>query len=108
MTSLCCRCHQLLEASARSCHACGADLRIQVPRLVDLTEREADEERDRLALVSALVAGFDDEPPRPKPAWGVNTVTMLDLELGPLRIGRFPSADDVLPVGAPRRSWRRR
>ena len=114
MNSRCRQCHEIVESSYRSCPACGVDLRIHVPDLIDLTDREVDDERERADLLEALLAGTADAPDGPPghraPEWGVHTVTMLDLELAPVRIGRFPTADDVVPAGgpAPKRGRRRR
>ena len=109
MNSMCSQCHELVERSYRSCPACGADLRVQVPHLVDLTEHEIDLERERADLLAAVVAGSDDTPTHTPRRWGVGTPSMLELELAPVRIGRFTSTDDVLPSGpAPKRGWLRR
>ena len=109
MNSMCSQCHELVEQSYRSCPACGADLRVQVPRLVDLTEHEIDLERERADLLAAVVAASDDAPTHARPRWGVGTPSMLELELAPVRIGRHASADDLLPSSpAPKRGWRRR
>ena len=112
MNSLCTQCHELVDPSYRSCPACGADLRVVVPRLVDLTEREIDEEREQHDLLAELLAGATEEAPRRArpPRWGVGTPTMLDLELAPVRVGRHPlEGDDLVPATAPaRRGWLRR
>jgi hypothetical protein len=112
MNSVCSQCNELVEPSYRSCPACGADLRVVVPRLVDLTDREIDLEREQADLLHELLAGEDDVPRRARPPrWGANTPTMLDLELAPVRLGRTPlEGDDLLPAPTvhPKRGWRRR
>ena len=115
MDTRCRQCHEIVEPSARSCPACGIDLRVMVPELVDLTETidlDQDDDRERAELLGALLATGDADTAERHhaPAWGAHTPTMLDLEHAPVRIGRFPSADDVLPAAsAPtKRSWRRR
>ena len=90
MNSMCSQCHELVEQSYRSCPACGADLRVQVPRLVDLTAHEIDLERERADLLAAVVAAGEERQPSPRPRWGVDTPTML------------PSGP------APKRGWLRR
>ena len=96
------------EPKTVRCPACGADLRVMVPKLIDLTDRELDLEREHLDLLGALLAAGDDAEAHPKPRWGVHTPTMLDLELAPVRIGRFPSPDDLLPTDIATRRGRRR
>jgi hypothetical protein len=124
MTPLCRRCHELVDPHGRLCPACGADLKVQVPLLVDLTARGADAERERNALLAAVVAAGTEAEPTPRPGWGANTPAMLELELAPIRIAprdtssgatatpaapARPTTDDVLPTLTPsRRGWRRR
>jgi hypothetical protein len=122
MTPLCRRCHELVDPHDRLCPACGADLKVQVPVLVDLTAPEADAERQRNALVAAVVAAGEEAEPAPRPRWGANAATTIELELAPFRIGApspaaaaapspaaRPTIDDVLPTLTPgRRGWRRR
>ena len=108
MNSMCSKCYELIDPSARSCPACGADLRVMVPKLVDLTDRAIDLEREHAELLAALNAG-DAAPPRPRPGWGANAPTMLELELAPVRIGRPSRGDDLLPAAThAKRGWRRR
>jgi hypothetical protein len=109
MTPVCRRCDEPVHTGDRVCPSCGADLRVQVPVLVDLTRRQAAAQRDRHALLAEVLSGTAEAEPTPKPVWGEHTATMLKLELAPVRIGRGPSADDVLPAARPaKRGWRRR
>ena len=108
MGSFCSQCHEIVVGPARACAACGADLRVAVPQVVDLTDRVDLDERLRVQLLEAL-AGPTDVAVRPRPRFGEGTTSRFELDLAPVRIGRFPSPDDVLPAPAPpKRSWRHR
>jgi hypothetical protein len=105
MNSFCSQCHEIVVSQARACAACGADLRVAVPQVIDLTDRLDLDERLRLQLLEAL-AGPADVGVRPRPPFGERTPSRFELDLAPVRIGRFPSPDDVVPTPAPpRRSW---
>lgn len=108
MGSMCSQCHEIVVGSARVCAACGADLRVAPPLTVELPERADLDERLRQQLLEAL-AGPAEVAVRPRPRIGEGTPSRFELELAPVRIGRFPSPDDVLPAPAPpKRSWRHR
>lgn len=112
MTPLCRRCHEPVDPHDRLCVACGADLRVEVPVLVDLTAPDAEAERERDALVAAVAAASADGDHEPPPGWLGHAPTMLALEHDPVRLqfgatARPGGIDDVLP--APRASrWGRR
>lgn len=109
MTPICSRCRELVDPRDRMCAECGADLQVFVPELVDRTVAQVRAERHRAQLLSAVVSADAEPASVRRPTWGANTPTMLDLELGAVRVGRFPTADDVLPAPAPsKRGWRRR
>lgn len=108
MGSFCSQCHEVVVGHSWSCPACGADFRVTVPRVVDLTDRVDLDERLRVQLLEAI-AGPGEVAVRPRPRFGEGTTSRFELELAPVRIGRFPSPDDVLPAPAPaKRSWRHR
>ena len=108
MGAVCSQCQEIVVGPARVCAACGADLQVAVPQSVDLSERVDLDERLRLQLLEAL-AGPVDVAVRARPRFGEGTPSRFELDLAPVRIGRFPSPDDVLPAPAPpKRSWRHR
>jgi hypothetical protein len=105
----CIHCSERVEVTMATCRACGGDPWVRGDEeIIDL--REVDEERDAADLLASLVAGYSEAAPYQRPRWGSNSSTALELELDPVRIGRFPAADDLLPAADParaRRSWRR-
>ena len=107
MGSFCRQCHEIVDGEARSCAACGAGLTASEAEVVDLTERLDLDERLRLQLLEAL-AGPPEVTARPRLRFGDGRPSRFELELAPVRIGRFPSPDDVLPTRAPKRGWRHR
>lgn len=108
MAAVCRQCQEIVVGPSRACAACGADLRVTLPQVVDLPARVDLDERLRQQLLEAL-AGPVDIAVRPRPRFGEGTPSRFELELAPVRIGRCPSPDDVLPAPAPpKRSWRHR
>ena len=109
MGSFCRQCHEIVDREARACAACGARLGLTASEaeVVDLTDRLDLDERLRLQLLEAL-AGPSEVAARPRPRFGDGRPSRFELELAPVRIGRFPSPDDVLPTRAPKRGWRHR
>jgi hypothetical protein len=109
MGPFCKQCHEIVVEPGRTCTACGADLTAPVAagEVIDLSERADLDERLRLQLLEAL-AGPAEVTRRPRPRFDDGRPTRFELELAPVRIGRFPSPDDVLPAPAAKRSWRHR
>jgi hypothetical protein len=108
MTPICSRCREVVDPHDRMCAECGADLHVTVPELVDLTVAQVRAERRRAQLLAAVVAADADPAPSARPTLGVNSRTMLDLELGSVRVGRFHATDDLLPAPATSKRGRRR
>ena len=103
----CIHCSERVDVTMTTCRACGGDPWVRGDEeLIDL--REVDEEREAADLLASLVAGYSEAAPYQRPRWGANTTTALELELAPVRIGRFPGTDDLVPAADPARSRRTR
>jgi hypothetical protein len=110
MNALCHECHQAIEERATRCPACGAVVDEAVEPHIDLRQVDGqDADLEVAELLAAVMAAGDEPALRRRPPIGLASLSLLELELAPVRIGRAPSPDDVLPaVVAPRRFGRPR
>jgi hypothetical protein len=103
----CIHCSERVDLTMKVCRACGGDPWNKHDEVViDLTERDTEQENNE--LLATLLAGYADEPVAPRPKWGDDRPTALELDLAPIRVGGRGVAD-VLPteVTRSRRAWRR-